>query len=806
MGLIQGSRPQSDDFVFTILDDDDEIPNLDDAFAAESEPSPKATKKRKREAENGESNLGKRRQKTNDNKHEDRGTADIESESKSGDSGLARSQIETEDDGAIDSDFEFQTGERNLGSLEEFDGWELGGARHGQKQGAEKKHVDIDEIISRRQQNLEANDRGSISVDGNQQDEDNSEIGSDAESPFAAFDAEEDEELSAPDSLGVVNTLDDNDPKDLQIDGNSTDDANGLESGDDDVNGHVSQSENASMAVENDNSEDDESDASEADRRAAFFDPDSNLHSHDPLVGGARKSFHDMSLSRPILRALATVGFSTATPIQSKTIPIALLGKDIVGGAITGSGKTAAFIIPILERLLYRPKKIPATRVVVLVPTRELAVQCFNVATKLASFTDITFVQLVGGYSQREQEQQLKKRPDVIIATPGRFIDHMINTASFTVESIEILVLDEADRMLEDGFADELDNVLKTLPRNRQTMLFSATMTGSVDKLIRVGLNRPARLMVDAKRQTVSGLVQEFVRLRPGKENRRLAYLMYLCTEVYTDRVIIFFRQKTEAHRMRVVFGLCGLRAAELHGSMSQEQRIKAIESFRLGSTPFLLATDLASRGLDIRNITTVINYSAPQSHDIYLHRVGRTARAGRSGRACTLAAEPDRKVVKQAVKAARAQGARIASRTVPAEKGEEWAERLMKLEDEIEEVLREEKEERVMAQAEMQATKGDNLIKYENEIMSRPKRVWFETEKEKRAAKAKGRAELNGEETVKKKEKRKLSGKEKKALDDHDERVQGRMWKKGRAGRAGNGGLEKVGKGKKQEGKKSKN
>jgi ATP-dependent RNA helicase DDX27 len=247
-------------------------------------------------------------------------------------------------------------------------------------------------------------------------------------------------------------------------------------------------------------------------------------------------------------------------------------GKDVVGGAETGSGKTAAFLIPILERLLYRPKKVPTTRVAIFMPTRELAVQCFNVATKLASFTDITFALMAGGFSTRDQEAVLKTRPDVVIATPGRFIDHMHNTAAFQVEHLEILVLDEADRMLEEGFESQLTEILNTIPKSRQTMLFSATMTSSVDKLIRIGMDKPVRLMVDAKKHTVAGLTQEFVRLRQGKEDKRLAYLMYICEKIYTEKVIVFFRQKKEAHRVRVVFALCGLKASELHGNMSQEQ------------------------------------------------------------------------------------------------------------------------------------------------------------------------------------------------------------------------------------------
>ncbi|TPR11067.1 Methyltransferase domain family protein [Aspergillus niger] len=496
-------------------------------------------------------------------------------------------------------------------------------------------------------------------------------------------------------------------------------------------------------------------------------------------MADAKRSFQEFNLSRPILRGLAGVNFSNPTPIQRKTIPVALLGKDIVGSAVTGSGKTAAFVVPILERLLFRPRKVPTSRVAILMPTRELAVQCYNVATKLATYTDITFCQLVGGFSLREQENILKKRPDVIIATPGRFIDHMRNSASFTVDTLEILVLDEADRMLEDGFADELNEILTTIPKSRQTMLFSATMTDTVDKLIRVGLNRPVRLMVDAKKNTAVTLVQEFVRLRPGREDKRLGYLLYLCKEIYTGRVIVFFRQKKEAHRVRIIFGLLGLKAAELHGSMSQEQRIKSVENFREGKAAFLLATDLASRGLDIKGVETVINYEAPQSHEIYLHRVGRTARAGRSGRACTIAAEPDRKVVKAAVKAGKSQGAKIASRVI----------------------------EPALAQAEMQVTKGENLIKHEAEIKSRPKRTWFETERDKKAARKLGAAELNGPDAgMSKKEKQKLSNKDKKRLDDSRQRQEaGAGWKKGRATRESmkNGQLPKAKKDNKKKGKK---
>jgi ATP-dependent RNA helicase DDX27 len=493
------------------------------------------------------------------------------------------------------------------------------------------------------------------------------------------------------------------------------------------------------------------------------------------------------------------VGFSNPTPIQAKAIPIALMGKDLVGGAATGSGKTAAFIVPILERLLYRPKKVPTTRVVVLTPTRELAIQCHAVATKLASFTDITFCLAVGGLSLKVQEAELRHRPDVVIATPGRFIDHMRNSASFTVEGVEILVLDEADRMLEDGFANELNEILQEIPKSRQSMLFSATMNSSVDNLIRIGMNKPARIMVDSQKTTVNTLVQEFVRLR-SNESLRFGYLLHICNKMYTNRAIVFFARKQDAHRARVILGLLGLSARELHGNLNQTERVANIEAFRTGEVAFLLATDLASRGLDIRGVETVINFDAPKDISVYLHRVGRTARAGRRGTAITLAADPDRKVVKAAVKAGKVEGTKTRSVTIDAALVKEWQAKVDELEGEVDEILAEEKELKQMQQADMEIQKGENLIKHADEIKSRPKRTWFETEHDKKMAKEPAPSKLSAlRESLKKKHANgKLSGKDMKKLDSKAERQNGRLWKKGAAERAGKGAvLNLPGKGK---------
>jgi len=764
--------PMDDDFVLTLSDNEDGF--ADELAETEAEPAPISNKKRKRESD--VANLSKKDKKSKkQKKKQQQQQADSEDE---------------EEQAAIDQDldpeFEFQLGDGTTANMDDFDGW----TAHNAAKNAGKRLVDIDDIIAKRRQDKK--------TDGEEEAEDEEE-----EVEFAGL--SDDEDVLAEDAFGmgaapgVEKDSEDEDEDEDEDKGSDVEDDSeaGDESDDESVAEHVPHPDDE----ESDASDvEEKEDAAEAEKRAAFFAPESNLDGDKDPAAKAVGSFQELNLSRPIIKGLSSVGFAAPTPIQHKAIPVALLGKDVVGGAVTGSGKTAAFIIPILERLLYRPKKVATTRVAILMPTRELALQCYNVAVKLASFTDITFGQAIGGMSSREQEAALKQRPDVVIATPGRFIDFMRNSSAFQVDTIEILVLDEADRMLEDGFADELNEILTTIPKSRQTMLFSATMTSSIDNLIRVGLNRPVRLMVDSKRQTVAGLTQEFVRLRPGREDKRIGYLLHLVHESFSTKTIIFFRQKKEAHRVRVIFGLLGLKAAELHGNMSQEQRINAIEAFRSGTAHFLLATDVASRGLDIKNVDAVINYEAPQTQEIYLHRVGRTARAGRQGKSCTLAAEPDRKVVKACVKTARAQGANIKSRIIDAKVADDWSRKVDLLAVEIEDVLREEKEEKVLATTEMQMRRTENIMVHEDEILSRPKKTWFESEKDKRAAHQRGKEELNGVMTPGAKlkgDRKKLSNKQKKKLEDKDERMEGGGWKKGKAERDGKGVLEKEKKGK---------
>jgi len=554
--MAPSTKTKDDDFVFTLSDNEDEANAPEEELAS----PPPSNKKRKRDNTATDS-TGKKTKKNKKDKAKDDEPA---VEALGGGEGEGIWGQKDEDDGAMDSEFEFML-EADGDVEKDFDGWGFEGAKKGLvTKGGDKRAVDIDEIIRRRR---ELNGEVVPDEDSDDAMDDKSEL---QEEDLEGLDIGD--EYMAEDGFGMGVGEDEEESGD-----ENEEDSDAEEEGEDgaesDEEGSVASAaphpDDEASEGSSDEGEKDE-DPEEAARREAFFAPEEK-----PVKGAkpaATATFQTMSLSRPILRGLSAVGFTNPTPIQAKTIPVALLGKDVVGGAVTGSGKTAAFIVPVLERLLYRPKKVPTSRVVILMPTRELAIQCHAVATKLASHTDIKFCLAVGGLSLKVQEAELRLRPDVIIATPGRFIDHMRNSPSFTVDTLEILVLDEADRMLEAGFADELNEILTTIPKSRQTMLFSATMTSSVDNLIRVGLNRPVRLLVDAQKQTVITLVQEFIRLRPGRETKRMGYLLYLCSNIYTDRVIVFFRQKKEAHKARVIFGLTGLKATELHGSMSQEQ------------------------------------------------------------------------------------------------------------------------------------------------------------------------------------------------------------------------------------------
>lgn len=457
--------------------------------------------------------------------------------------------------------------------------------------------------------------------------------------------------------------------------------------------------------------------------------------------GQLHKDFLSLQLSRPILKGLSSLGYLHPTPIQSEAIPIALLGKDIVAGAITGSGKTAAYMIPILERLLYKPAGASSTRVIIMTPTRELAVQVYDVGTKIAKFiSSLSFGLAVGGLNLRQQEQQLKSRPDIVVATPGRLIDHVRNSPSFSIDSLEVMVIDEADRILEEGFQAELTEILSLVPKQkRQTLLFSATMNTRIQDLIQLSLDKPVRIMIDPPKSASSNLVQEFVRLR-SRDNMKPALLFQILNEIDSEqqrRVVVFVGTKEASHKLRIILGLLGLKVSELHGSLTQEQRLRNVSDLKALRTPVLICTDLAARGLDIPKIEVVINYDMPKTYEIYLHRVGRTARAGREGMSITFVGESshDRSVVKQAFKSLsqeKSKHGKARSRPVDWKQVDELHKQAESKQDLIQEVINEEKQAKQLLQAEMELEKASNLIKHEKEIHSRPKRTWFESQADK--------------------------------------------------------------------------
>ncbi|KAG2766555.1 hypothetical protein JG687_00010210 [Phytophthora cactorum] len=442
------------------------------------------------------------------------------------------------------------------------------------------------------------------------------------------------------------------------------------------------------------------------------------------------ETFADLKLSRPIMRAISHIGFEKPTPIQLRAIPIALTGKDICASAQTGSGKTAAFLLPILERLQFRSRRVQSTRVMIICPVRELATQCQSMLEQLARFTDITCSLAVGGLPLKAQEAELRNRPDVVVCTPGRMIDHLRNSKSVHMDDLEILVLDEADRLLELGFTEEVLELVRMCPVQRQTMLFSATMTSKVDQLIDLSMKRPVRISTDPLFDMAKHLVQEFVRIRPNREDDREAILLALCTRTFRSNTIVFMETKSHAHRMMIIFGLAGIKAAELHGNLQQRDRLEALQKFRDGTVDILLCTDIAARGIDVRGVHAVINYEMPKDITTYVHRVGRTARAGRNGRAVTLTSESRRLVMKQVSR--HCQGF-VKSRAVPDPVIAQWKARIESMQEDVKLVMHEETLEKRMREAEKEATRATNLLKHRDEINARPARTWFMSEKEKK-------------------------------------------------------------------------
>ena len=360
-------------------------------------------------------------------------------------------------------------------------------------------------------------------------------------------------------------------------------------------------------------------------------------------------AFDRLNLDPRLLSGIRDLGWRDTRSVQSGVIPFALEGLDVIACAETGTGKTAAFLVPILQRFLNAlPTRPAATRALVLAPTRELAVQIEDQVQGLTYHTAVSSVAVYGGVPMDIQERALRAGVDIVVATPGRLMDHMRHD-SVNFSGIEVLVLDEADRMLDMGFWPDVQRILSALPPIRQTLLFSATMPGEVLKLTQEFLRSPKFVQVGRRggpAQTISHAVQVVAR------GEKVEWLARWLREVAEGPVLVFCRTKIGADRLASSLSRMGIRTAALHADRTQQQRMSAVEGFRTGTYPVLVATDVAARGLDIDGIAHVVNFEVPDTPEAYVHRVGRTGRAESTGSALTLVAPDEERALRALEKA----------------------------------------------------------------------------------------------------------------------------------------------------------
>ena len=346
-------------------------------------------------------------------------------------------------------------------------------------------------------------------------------------------------------------------------------------------------------------------------------------------------NFETFNLHPSIMAGVQAAGYVTPTPIQIRSIPPIMQGRDLIGLAQTGTGKTAAFVLPILQRLLQRPRgRIGA---LIISPTRELAEQTYEAATELGRQTGLRSLTIYGGVGIHQQKQALRTGVEIAVACPGRLLDHLWQ-GTFDPSYVEVLVIDEADRMFDLGFLPDIRNILKCLPQERQTLLFSATMPHDVRSLVQEVLHDPVTVQIG--RMLPATTVSHA--LYPVGQHLKTALLKGLLRRTSTESVLVFTRTKHRAERVAQQLISAGFRAASLQGDLSQYQRQAALDGFRAGSVKILVATDVAARGIDVLSISHVINYDMPDTTDAYTHRIGRTGRIGATGDAFTFVTTED--------------------------------------------------------------------------------------------------------------------------------------------------------------------
>eukprot|EP01068_Selenidium_serpulae_P002540 Selendium_serpulae@DN2529_c0_g1_i1.p1 len=356
----------------------------------------------------------------------------------------------------------------------------------------------------------------------------------------------------------------------------------------------------------------------------------------DKVDETSAENFEELGVCEELCAVLKEVGWRKPTQIQAAALPYALAGRDVIGLAETGSGKTGAFVIPVLQALLDNPQRMFA---LTLAPARELCAQIAEQFQALGSTISLEVCLILGGLDLVSQALSLAKRPHVIVASPGRLVDHLENTKGFNLKTMKYLVMDEADRLLSLDFDGSLEKIMKELPHERSTYMYSATMTTKVQKLQKASLRKPVKIEVNTKYDTAKGLIQHFV-LVPHKN--KMTHLVALASHFANYSAMVFANKCLTAQKTALVLRHLGFKAVSLHGKMTQHQRLGALTQFKSGMKKILVATEVGSRGLDIPLVDLVVNFDVPLSPKDYIHRVGRTARAMKTGRALTIITQYD--------------------------------------------------------------------------------------------------------------------------------------------------------------------
>jgi ATP-dependent RNA helicase RhlE len=351
-------------------------------------------------------------------------------------------------------------------------------------------------------------------------------------------------------------------------------------------------------------------------------------------------NFETFNFHPGVMAGIRALGYTTPTPIQVKAIPPIMQGRDVIGLAQTGTGKTAAFVLPILQRLLHSPRG--RVNALIISPTRELAEQTCEAITELGRKTGLRSIAIYGGVGMQQQIDGLRSGAEIAVACPGRLLDHVWK-GTIDLSHVEVLVIDEADRMFDMGFLPDIRNILKCLTGRRQTLLFSATMPADIRRLVQDVLHNPVTVQIG---RTVPALTVSHA-LYPVEQHRKTALLIELLRRTETESVLIFTRTKHRTERVMQQLKRAGFRAASLQGDLTQGRRQAAIDSFRDGSVKILVATDIAARGIDVLRISHVINYDMPASTDAYTHRIGRTGRVEKNGDALTFVTGADTAMVR---------------------------------------------------------------------------------------------------------------------------------------------------------------